>query len=87
MRKKKILIGGMSNRPTKRSKSKSLNGPKKFTGTWNTRFTKFVRELGKLSTKHGIAIQSTGGIFDMEEFTVVTYDEDYTSGDLSPRWD
>ncbi len=60
--------------------------PKKFTENYESRFVKFARELGKLSTKHGIALQSVGGIIDMDTYTVITYDEDHTSGDLNPKW-
>ena len=45
-------------------------------------FYKFTEELGKLSAKFGITIQSTGGVV-FGDFYEVEYNMDHTSGDLN----
>lgn len=52
-----------------------------------TRFSKFTKELAKLSSKYGIAIQSTGGVYYFDKPIRITYRDDPTSGDLDPSWD
>lgn len=52
------------------------------------RFNDFTIELGELSKKYGIMINSTGGvnIYNKEEISTIKevyYSNDYTSGDLS----
>lgn len=46
------------------------------------RFKKFVLALEELSTKFGIAIQSTGGLTILNERMKIGYSKDHTSGDL-----
>ena len=52
-----------------------------------TRFRKFTQELGKLSSKYGIAIHSTGGVYFFDKPLQITYRDDHTSGDLDVSWD
>lgn len=52
------------------------------------RFNDFTTELGELSKKYGVMINSTGGvnIFNKEDLITIEevyYSNDYTSGDLS----
>ncbi len=51
------------------------------------RFGKFVKDLERISSKHGIAIQSVGGVYIFDDPIKITYDKDHTSGDLIPSWD
>lgn len=51
------------------------------------RFQKFVKDLERISTKHGIAIEAVGGVYIFDEPIKITYDKDHTSGDLIPHWD
>lgn len=46
------------------------------------RFTQFTSELAKLSEKHGIAIQSIGGITIYDDPIDIQYTNDASSGDL-----
>ena len=52
-----------------------------------TRFLEFTKALAKLSSKYGIAIQSTGGVYFFDQPVQVTYSDDHTSGDLEPHWE
>jgi len=56
------------------------------TQRYKGRFRRFTRELGKLSAKYGVTIQSVGGvtIYDLETIgkLKVAYSNDHTSGDL-----
>lgn len=60
--------------------------------TQQRRFTAFTQELAALSKKYGIVLSSCGGV-DItdptdEALKKLTYTDDVTSGDLSPRnWD
>lgn len=56
----------------------SEDDSKKYQGN----FTKFCKELEKLSVKYGIVIN--GGV-SYGELKSVDYDDDLTSGDLSPE--
>lgn len=52
------------------------------------RFQRFIKDLEKISLKHGVAISSTGGvtIFPDDEVKMVAdveYSDDSSSGDLS----
>lgn len=51
------------------------------------RFQRFVRDLERISTKHGIAIEAVGGVYIFDEPIKITYDKDHTSGDLIPHWE
>ncbi|UZO81384.1 hypothetical protein NBT05_02665 [Aquimarina sp. ERC-38] len=51
------------------------------------RFREFIAGLEELSSKHGIAIQSIGGVLIFEYPIPIIYDEDHTSGDLIPNWE
>lgn len=51
------------------------------------RFQQFTKDLAKLSSKYGIAIQSTGGVYFFDNPVRVTYRDDHTSGDLDPHWE
>ncbi|MBR09460.1 MAG: hypothetical protein CMP48_17465 [Rickettsiales bacterium] len=51
------------------------------------RFRKFVKDLERISTENGIAIQSVGGVYIFDGPIKITYHKDHTSGDLLPSWD
>lgn len=59
------------------AKGKSLND-------YNQRFKKFISALEKLSNKTGIAISSTGGVYDNFSGEKTSYSNDWTSGDIMP---
>ncbi|MBF0626241.1 MAG: hypothetical protein HQL82_15735 [Magnetococcales bacterium] len=47
----------------------------------------FMEELTRLTRKHGVTIQSTGGVFvasSPNDYRQVTYIADMSSGDLIP---
>ncbi len=56
--------------------------------TEQKRFTAFTKELAELSKKHGIVLQSIGGvtIADLKDKDLqkLSYTDDATSGDLEP---
>lgn len=52
--------------------------------TKQERFEKFVKELEKISIKYQVILFVTGGVI-MDEFDMIKYSKDYTSGDLIPE--
>lgn len=56
--------------------------------TEQDRFTKFTQELAELSKKHGVVLQSIGGVQITEQdnpaLEKLEYTDDATSGDLEP---
>jgi hypothetical protein len=53
-----------------------------------TRFEKFTSELAKLSTKYGVALDITGGVYIYEpevckDIVSISYSDDSSSGDMS----
>lgn len=72
------------------SKEEAVKEVKKIFGfqeSEEVRFKKFVKGLTELSTKHGIAIQSTGGVYFFDRPIPINYSDDHTSGDLEAYWD
>lgn len=54
-----------------------------------THYDRFIAELTALTRKHGVAIQSVGGVILAEapgEFRDVSYRADISSGDLYPEF-
>ena len=64
---------------TKGSRQKKFGSPQE-------RFRKFTRELSLLSSKYGIAIDSTGGVYLLDGPAKIIYSDDHTSGDLEAFW-
>ena len=58
--------------------------------TEQKRFTEFTKDLAKISKKYGIVIQAVGGVHfsnpeeDKELLQNLSYENDATSGDLTP---
>ena len=48
------------------------------------KFEAFTRELAKLSKEHGVSVRSVGGV-EFGDIASISYDDDYTSGDLIPK--
>ncbi len=60
-----------------------------YTHQQKANYDKFIAELTALTSKYGVAIQSTGGVFvaaEPGEFHDVKYVADITSGDLYPEF-
>ncbi len=52
-------------------------------------YDRFIAELTTLTRKHGVAIQSVGGVYladERGEFDKLTYTADISSGDLYPNF-
>lgn len=50
---------------------------------------RFVKQLTRLSRRHGVAVKSVGGVTvsgDPDEFADLVYMGDISSGDLLPLW-
>ena len=66
---------------------KERKGKRKMTQLSNQeRFKDFVKQLEIISSKTGIAIESIGGVYIFDGPEKISYDKDYTSGDLIPQW-
>ena len=47
-------------------------------------YSKFLKELEKISKKYGVVIKSVGGV-EIGEVDSISYENDKSSGDLMPR--
>lgn len=71
---------------SKEEAEKEAKGLSPFQESEEARFKKFVTELSELSTKYGIAIKSTGGVYFFDIPIPIMYSDDHTSGDLEVTW-
>ena len=51
-----------------------------------SRFQVFIKQLGHLSSKYGIAVRSVGGVYFFDGPIRIRYSDDHTSGNLDPLW-
>lgn len=47
-------------------------------------YSKFLKELAKISKKYGVVIKSVGGV-ELGVVDSISYEDDISSGDLMPR--
>lgn len=53
-----------------------------FLSSARERFKHFIRALEELSTRYGVAVQSTGGVMILDKKQKIQYSRDHTSGDI-----